>query len=274
MKRKRGDVIVIGGNERKQEEDDSEILRLVARRAERRGPVVVVTVATQVPEEVGQIYRSVFRKLGVRKVEILDVRHREEAFDPARTARVEEAAVLFFTGGDQLRITSQLGGTPLGDALLRRHQQGMTIVGTSAGATVMAETMLVAGPGNESPIGGLALAPGLGLVPGVIIDSHFAQRGRFGRLLGAIVQNPHNLGLGIDEDTAFVVENDQRFRVIGSGAVYVMDATGNTYTSLSDLRAEGVPTIHDVRLHLLGAGDVFDLRERRPQVARSPRAPR
>jgi cyanophycinase len=266
MKRRRGDVIVIGGNERKQDEDDSEILRVVAERAGARGRVLVVTVATELPDEVGQVYRSVFKKLGVRTVEVLDVRQREQAFDPALAERVEGAAVLFFTGGDQLRITSQLGGTPLGDALLRRHDQGMTIVGTSAGAAVMAETMLVGGPGNESRLGGLALAPGLGLVPGVIIDSHFAQRGRFGRLLGAVAQNPHNLGLGIDEDTAFIVENDQRFRVVGSGAVYVIDGTGNSYTSLSDLRSDGVPTIHDVRLHLLGAGDLFDLRQRRPQL--------
>jgi cyanophycinase len=98
----------------------------------------------------------------------------------------------------------------------------------------------------------------------VIIDSHFAQRGRFGRLLGAVAQNPHNIGLGIDEDTAFVVENEEHFRVLGAGAVYVFDGTMNSYTSLSDLRAQGVPTIHDVRLHVLGAGDEFDLKHRRP----------
>jgi cyanophycinase len=267
VKRRRGDVIVIGGNEKKHDGDDGagDILRLVAERtAGGRAPLVVLTVATGLPDEVGQTYRAVFRRLGVKRVEVLDIRQREEAFEGKRADLVGEASVLFFTGGDQLRITSQLGGTPLGDALLARHRAGATIAGTSAGAAAMAETMLVGGPGNESRIGGLALAPGLGIMPGVIIDSHFAQRGRFGRLLGAVVQNPHNIGLGIDEDTAFVVQNEERFQVLGSGAVYVFDGSANTYTTLSDLRSDGVPTIHDVRLHVLGAGAEFDLRTRRP----------
>ncbi len=265
MKKRRGDVIVIVGNEEKQDASEGGILAAVAQRARgERGRLVILTAATEYPQEVAQVYRTAFRKLGVRHVEVLDVRTREEAFDERRGEILAGASVLFFTGGDQLRITSQLGGTPIGEALIARHHAGATLVGTSAGAAAMPETMLVGGPGNESRISGLALAPGLGILPGVIIDSHFAQRGRFGRLLGAVAQNPHNIGLGIDEDTAFVVENEEHFRVLGAGAVYVFDGTMNSYTSLSDLRAQGVPTIHDVRLHVLGAGDEFDLKHRRP----------
>jgi cyanophycinase len=265
MKHRRGDVVVIGGNEDKHDRRDGEILRTVAEAAHgRKGPLVILTVASEIPDEVGATYRDVFKRLGVKHTEVLDIRSRDQALDGTRATLVESASVLFFTGGDQLRITSQLGGTPLGDALLAKHESGATIVGTSAGAAAMAETMLVGGPGNQSRIGGLALAPGLAVIQRVIIDSHFAERGRFGRLVGAVAQNPHNLGLGIDENTAFVMRNDETFKVMGAGAVYVLDATANTYTSLSDLRSDGVPTIHDVRMHVLGAGEGFDLRTRRP----------
>lgn len=131
----------------------------------------------------------------------------------------------------------------------------------------MPETMLVSGPGDESHhIAAVQMAPGLGFLPGVVVDSHFAERGRMGRLLGAVSQNPRNLGLGIDEDTAIIVEREQRFRVLGSGAVYVADGSAITYSSLSEQDPEGILRIHDVLLHVLGDGDHFDLTKRRPVV--------
>ena len=110
------------------------------------------------------------------------------------------------------------------------------------------------------------MAPGLGLLDDVVIDSHFGQRGRMGRLIGAVMQNPRNLGIGIDEGTAIVVDRGQRFEVVGPGAVYVVDGTGITYSSLSEEHAEGIVTVHDVRLHVLGEGDCYDLEARRPVV--------
>jgi cyanophycinase len=128
----------------------------------------------------------------------------------------------------------------------------------------MPETMLIGGPSDASnKVSALAMAPGLGLCTGVVVDSHFAERGRIGRLLGAVAQNPRNLGLGIDEDTAIVV-SDGQFAVLGTGAVYAVDGTDISYSSLSEQQAEGVVSIVDVRLHVLGTGDRFDLRERRP----------
>jgi cyanophycinase len=268
--KKKGDLIIIGGNEQKHDGDRSILAEVAAPALHKEGKLVVLTVATELPQEVGQEYRATFKKLGVKETEILDIRQRDEAFDPKRLAVLDGARVLFFTGGDQLRITSQMGGTPLLERLFALHDQGALIVGTSAGAAVMSETMLIAGSGNESRLAGLAMAPGLGLLEGVIVDSHFAQRGRFGRLLGAVAQNPHNIGLGIDEDTAIIVENDERFRVLGTGGVYVFDATANTYTSVSDLRAEDVPSIHDVRLHVLGREDEYELKTRRPVRPREP----
>src|SRR5205823_1884326 len=134
----------------------------------------------------------------------------------------ERSPVVFFTGGDQVRITSQLADSPVFECISRLYRNGGTIVGTSAGAAAMPEIMLIGRRVDESNrVSTLGMAPGLGLIEGVIIDSHFAKRGRYGRLLGAVTENPHNLGIGIDEDTAIVVEAGTHFTVLGSGGVYV-----------------------------------------------------
>jgi cyanophycinase len=258
-----GSLIIIGGGEAK--EDEPEILAEVAGRVGRDGRLVVVTAATRKPEEVAATYREVFGACGVAKLGVLDIRTREQAADPAAVEALDDAAVIFFTGGDQLRITSQLGGTPVFQKMQALYERGGTIAGTSAGAAAMPSTMLISGTSDSSQsMGGLGMAPGLGFLDHVVIDSHFAERGRIGRLLGAVAQNPQNLGLGIDEDTAILVEGDGCFRVLGSGAVYVVDGTTMHYSSLSEERQEGVVTIHGVTLHVLGAGDCFDLRARRP----------
>jgi cyanophycinase len=131
----------------------------------------------------------------------------------------------------------------------------------------MPETMLIGGPGDESgDISTLSMAPGLGLIKDIVIDTHFAERGRIGRLLGVVAQNPRNLGIGIDEDTAIVVEGEEQFRVVGSGDVYVIDGADVSYSSLSEKQPQGVISIYDVKLHVLREGDRFNLIERRPVV--------
>ena len=132
----------------------------------------------------------------------------------------------------------------------------------------MSETMLVNGPSAESyRIGELHMAPGLGLLRNVIIDQHFAERGRYGRLIGAVAHNPRLLGIGIDEDTAIVVEQD-RFFVIGSGAAYVIDGEGSTHSNIAEARAEQALSMFDIRVHVLSAGDTFALKDRRPACGR------
>jgi cyanophycinase len=264
----RGSLIIVGGHEEKGKDAERPILEEIATRARRRkGGLVVVTVATQLPEEMAADYRAVFRDLGVRDLDIVDIRSRDDACDDAAVAKVRDASVVFFTGGDQLRITSQVGDSPVFRCLNEIYRRGATIAGTSAGAAAMSETMLVSGAGDESAdISALGMAPGLGFISGVVVDSHFAERGRFGRLLGAVAQNPRNIGLGIDEDTAIIVDQDERFRVLGSGAVYVVDGTGVSYSSLSERRAEGVLSIFDVKVHVLGDGDTYDLTHRSPTI--------
>lgn len=260
----KGTLIIIGGHEEKK--GDQEILREVARRTG-RGRLALVTVASQEPEQMAKEYTGTFKELGLDSVVVLDIRSREEACDEANVKKIADAATIFFTGGDQLRITSQIGDSLLFRCLHERYSEGATIVGTSAGAAAMPETMLVSGPGDaSSDLAKLSMAPGLGLLGGVVIDSHFAERGRIGRLLGAVVQNPKNLGIGIDENTAIEVRRGDELRVLGEGAVYVADGATISYSSLSEEHTEGVISIHDVLLHVLSDGDRFRLPERRPEV--------
>jgi cyanophycinase len=229
--------------------------------------LVVSTVATDLAVELWREYERIFQKLDVQRIKHLDIRDRADAdADPALDV-LKDATVVFFTGGDQLQITSKLGGTKTADRIMEIYAAGGVIAGTSAGASVMSETMLVSGEGRESHrIGNaLQLAPGLGLVQGLIIDQHFAQRGRIGRLLGAVAQNPRILGIGIDEDTAIVVDGANNFEVIGSGAVYVVDGHDMTFSNIFERDIERTMSAFDMRLHILSHSTSFDYKSRRPK---------
>jgi len=259
----RGTLIIVGGHEDKK--DEKLILRAVAERVG-SGRLVVATVASTEPDELWQTYEPLFRGLGVPHVYHLNVESREEAKSERKVRILDDATVVFFTGGDQLKITSQLGDTPIYSRLRQIYESGGTIAGTSAGASVVCETMLVSGSGSESHrIGGsLQMAPGFGFLPGVIIDQHFAERGRIGRLTAAVAQNPRIVGMGIDEDTAVVCNPKHCFRVLGAGAVYVVDGSDVTYTNLTEEQTDRTLTVFNVRLHLLSQGDEFDLTTRTP----------
>ncbi|MBU3077530.1 cyanophycinase [Sphingomonas quercus] len=256
-----GPLVIIGGHEDK--EGKKRILREIAERV-KGGKLVIATVASHEPEGYFDAYRKAFADLGTDNLVELYVHERGETLEHETSAIFEGAAGIFFTGGDQLRISSQIGDTPVEKMVREIHRRGGVVAGTSAGASVMSETMLVKGSSQESHrIGDLHMAPGLGLVRDVIIDQHFAERGRFGRLLGAVAQNPRVLGIGIDEDTAIVVEG-ARFRVIGAGAVYIVDGTRVTSSNIAEASADRTLSIHDVTVHVLSDGDVFDLDRRRP----------
>jgi cyanophycinase len=257
-------LILIGGHEDRT--GDRLILREVVRHAcEGKSRLIVVPTASDVPAEYTSEYVPLFHELGVKHVEVVDARNREEAHDPGRIAVIEEADVVFFTGGNQLRLTSQIGGTPLCECLRAIHDRGATLAGTSAGAAAMSQTMLVSGPSDQSSTSDtLDMAPGLGFVDRVVVDTHFAERGRIGRLVGAVARNPRNLGLGLDEDTAVVVTPEGRVRVIGSGVAYIVDGGHIAYSSLAERRAAGVVSVHDLRLHVLGMGNQYDLNDDRP----------
>lgn len=256
----RGELVIIGGREDKQ--GDRKILTELARKTN-GGKLVVITAASEVANDLWEDYKLQFRDLGIKKIEHLAIEQPEEARNPRLLSVLEKARTIFFTGGDQLKITSKLGGTAIEEMITKIYQQGGIIAGTSAGASVMGQTMLVGGENSEShKVGNWMMAPGMGLAPGMIIDQHFAQRGRIGRLLGAVALNPRILGIGIDEDTAIIVEGD-KFKVIGSNAVYVVDGHGVTYTNIAEASADKTMSMHDVHLHILAEGEVYDFKTRR-----------
>lgn len=263
--RRKGPLILIGGNEDKQKE--RKILTEVASQIG-DGRLLLITAATSLPDEVADEYRRTFRELGLRHIEPLDVRRREQACDEALLKKVGGAAGAFITGGDQLRLTSQLGGTPLITALRALHEAGGLLAGTSAGAAAMPDAMLIAGAGESSyQLHDLTMSAGLGFLCCATVDTHFSQRGRISRLIGVATQNPEILGLGIDEDTAVVIRRGgDQFHVLGSGAVYVVNGTDISFSSLAERHPEGIVTVHDVRLHVLGENQSFDLNQRRPVV--------
>ena len=261
--RPKGCLIIIGGHEDRDPQGERAILREVARHV-RGGKLVLATVASHQPEGYFTEYQKAFADLDVGELVELYVEERAEAHDRAKLSVLDDAAGVFFSGGDQLRITSQIGDTGIEAKVRRLYERGGVVAGTSAGASVMSETMLIKGTSRETHrIGDLHMAPGMGLIRDVIIDQHFAERGRFGRLIGAVAHNPRVLGLGLDEDTAAVVEGDS-FRVIGSGAVYVVDGADVSYCNVAEARAECALSMHDVRVHVLSDDDTFDLKTRRP----------
>ncbi len=256
-----GSLIVIGGGEDK--ERDMLILPQVASRVN-SGALAVATVATRLANELWSDYEKVFRKLGVKRVVHLAVENREEAVTEDKVRVLDDVNVVFFTGGDQLKITSKLGGTRVHDRIQEIYHSGGTIAGTSAGASVLSETMLVSGPSNETNRIGqdLFMAPGFGFAKDMIIDQHFAERGRIGRLLGAVARNPRLLGVGIDEDTAIVIDGKEQFQVIGSGGVYVLDGHGVNFTNISEEEPGRAMSIFGIRLDVLSQGDLFDIKNR------------
>lgn len=259
-----GTLLIIGGAEDK--DGKCEILsRFIQLSGAEKSSVVVVTTATQEPSEVGQEYYRIFKRLGAGNIETMDLDTRSKANRREVLRILEEATGVFFTGGDQLRITSNLGGTLANDGLRKAYRRGVVIAGTSAGASCMSDTMIVEGDGHQAPkLNTIKMAPGLGLVEEVVIDQHFAQRGRIGRLLSAVAHNPYVLGIGIDEDTAVLVEPNAKLEVIGSQTVTFLDGRNVGFTNVSELTPGDALAIGNVMLHVLPKGYGFDLFTRTP----------
>jgi cyanophycinase len=254
-----GTLVVVGGGEDRTGERT--VLRRVAELAGGRDArIAVVGTATTVPDDVGPVYEKAFGDLA-GDVLFLPVATREQANDPATVAAIEQATGVFFTGGDQDRIAAVFGGSDADTALHAAWERGAVVAGTSAGAAMMSSTMILGG-GERVPTTSVRTGPGLGFVRGLVVDMHFAERGRLARLLAVVAMFPHELGLGIDEDTAILADGDS-FEVLGTGAVTVVDAG-----AAADIRvpADGPIALTGARIHVLPAGCRFELSGRRPSL--------
>jgi cyanophycinase len=255
---RRGRLLIIGGAERR---STAILARFVELAGGPSARIVVIAVASSDPSVLETEYVSAFTGLGAGSVQALPVRTRAQANADDMTDRLRQATGVFFTGGDQVRITTILGGTRADAALQTLVASGAVILaGTSAGAAMMSATMIVGGDGRGVATGSVRTGPGLEFLPGVLIDMHFAERGRLNRLLSAVALYPHELGLGIDEDTAILVDGDC-FEVLGSGSVTVVDAGGATDIRVPD---DGPIALTGACLHVLPAGYTFHLKGRRP----------
>lgn len=255
-------LVVIGGAEDRA--GDRVVLREFLRLAGGPGArVAVVATASSLGAEILDDYERVFGELGAAAVRRLSPQSRAEAADPAVTDALSDADAIFLTGGNQLKLTAVLGGTPCADAIATAYRRGCVVGGTSAGASAVTEHMIAFGDEQDSPTQGTAAsAAGLGLLPHVVVDQHFAQRNRYARLLSLVARSPRLLGVGVDEDTAAVVRDGRDLEVLGSGCVFIAD--GSAAVSDAHLAELGAPLlVSGVVVHTLPAGARFDLVERR-----------
>ena len=260
--RKRGYIVPIGGAEDK--EGAANILRkFIEVSGGDRARIVIIPTASML-EDTGRRYEKLFRKLGAYEAKSLPIMSRDDAARPEWLAYIEPANAIFVTGGNQLRLSTIIGGTPLAKAIRRANARGVTVGGTSAGAAILCEHMIAHGAEGHTPhAGAVALVPGFGLTNRIMIDQHFRQRDRLGRLLTALAYNPFAVGVGLDEDTAAFIDHERKLTVVGNGAITVIDASELTHSSIAETKLGRPVSMTNVRLHVLIEGGSFDLETRK-----------
>jgi cyanophycinase len=259
-----GDLLVIGGAEDKLGKR-TVLKEFVERSGGGSARIAVVPTASSLGPEIVEVYAALFTRLGAAEVYGVRPEDRAEAADPELVGQLARATGIFMTGGNQLKLSTVIAGTPFGHAVVEARDRGVTVAGTSAGASIQSSHMVAFGPGGSTPKQRMTqVAGGLGLVENCVIDQHFAQRNRYGRLLMIVSQSPHLLGMGVDEDTAAVIsrtEDADVLRVVGRGSVTLMDGT-HMVTNAHEARERRPILASGVVLHVLPAGAEFDLTAR------------
>lgn len=257
----RGWIVPIGGGEEK--ENNPLILdRFVQLCGGRDAKLVVIPTASQLADT-GKRYWSIFKELGAAEVEVMDFDTRRDGDEPSRVAAIKACDGVFITGGNQMRLATTIGGTAVAKALREHNANGGHVAGTSAGASFLSEHMIAFGDDHRTPhAGSVTLAPGLGLTNRVVIDQHFTQRGRLGRLITALAFNPFLIGLGLDEDTAAFIAPDQTVEVEGSGTLTIVDSSKLKFSSMDRASADDPVAMLGLTMHVLVRGTTFNLNTR------------
>ncbi len=258
-----GRLIAIGGNEDRVNE--LVVLRRVIQEvSEVDYKVVVITTASEEPEERGEEYRQAFNSLGAARIEILNISERVQANDDACVKPLEDVNLIFIAGGDQLRLTTILGGSKVLDAIQNRFAAGALIAGTSAGAAAFSSTMIYEGKSEEGLFKGRVLTtPGFGFVENIVFDTHFMDRGRIGRLMQIVTTNPTYTGVGIGEDSGVLLKGDGTVEVIGTGQVIIVDGSDIGHSNILDIEEGGGIAVENLRIHSLVSGYGYDFKQRR-----------
>ena len=257
----RGYIIPIGGGENK-DTNPTVLQRFTDLAGGADADIVVLPTASRL-KNTGALYEKVFTKLGAGNVTSIPINSREDCDNPRFAERCEKATGIFITGGNQLRLSTILGGTSVAQAIRTANARGVPIAGTSAGASIMSQHMMAGGPANQSPSeGGATLAPGVGLTNAAIIDQHFSERNRLGRLLSSVALNPFLMGIGIDEDTGAFIDGNGIIEVVGSGTITIVDGSDMTYTSAHSARSNEGLGLLGLKMDILHAGCTYDLNRR------------
>jgi cyanophycinase len=259
----RGLLFAIGGAEDKVG-DRAILSEVVARAGGKKAVIALFPTASTIPGELADMYEAIFRSMGA-EVRVVWVKTRADAEDPEILGQLEGATAIFFTGGAQGRIVTLLGGTPLAQTIRRAHRSGALVAGTSAGASVVCDHMIIQGKKGYAPKRrSVTLGPGLGLTKRLVIDQHFAQRHRIGRLFSAVALNPFLIGVGIDEDTGVVIGADNKMEVVGRGTVTVIDGAKIIHTDIHETHETEPAALLGVQVHVLTRGYGFDIDARTP----------
>lgn len=262
----RGFIVPIGGAEERTSGET--ILKRFARLCGGRQARIAVIPSASEAANTGRDYERLFRDLRADKVWVLPFETRKQCEDPEELAVLEKANGVFLTGGNQLRLATAVGGTAVAKQLRAMNARGVHVAGTSAGAAFLPEHMIAFGDEGGTPrAGSVQLAPGLGLTNAILVDQHFRQRDRLGRLLTALAYNPFAVGLGLDEDTAAFIGPDDSLEVVGGGALTVVDPSEVEYSSADAAKAGEPVSIVGLRVHVLLKGARYDLKARRASVA-------
>lgn len=275
----KGILIPIGGNEDKGFEDDEihrtdyiedGILSHVVQQAGGiHAKIVVIPTASSIPVEVGENYLKAFAKLGCENVTVLDIRSRKDATSATTIHHIKTAQCIMFSGGDQSKISKYIGGTSMHKILLERYanEPDFVIAGTSAGAMAMAQEMIAGGSSTKSFVkDAVKMKKGLGLIPQLVIDTHFIQRGRFGRLAEAVAKHPNLLGIGLAEDTGIIIKHGKDCIVIGSGMALVFDPRKLKHNNEKILKPGTPMSLTNMKVHVLANGDRFNIKSNKIKI--------
>ncbi|MFB0498666.1 cyanophycinase [Mucilaginibacter sp. OAE612] len=246
--------------------------RIINESAKHEGSQIeVITTASQIPELVGAEYIKAFGQLNVTNVNVLHIKSREDAGNKAYLDRIRKADVVMFSGGDQLRLTAIFGGTEFLQILKQRYQkENFVIAGTSAGAAAASTHMIYRGQSNEALVKGeVQITAGLGFIDSVIVDTHFVQRGRIGRLMYAVATNPGILGIGLGEDTGLLITEGYMMEAIGSGLIILVDGRNIVSTNIYDVELGSPISIENLRVHVMSIFDKYDLVQHRLLIKKS-----
>jgi cyanophycinase len=257
-------LMPIGGNESHKKPF---VLQEFVHRAGGENAEIVIFPQPSILMDTGEKYARLFLDLGARSTRSLEFRSRAESYTDDFLKAVQSASGIFISGGTQMRLPALIGGTPLEAAILDSYRRGVIVGGTSAGAAVMPKVMIAYGKSGATPRKGIAqFAPGLGLTDKIVFDQHFRQRDRLGRLLYLIAAHPGLLGVGIDENTAAIVEDESSITVTGLGAVTIVDGSGIESTNVAEVESGGAVAVSNVRIHVLTSGCSFDVSTRKADI--------